>query len=205
MKKIAAVILIACLMQVAAISQGIGINSKLKAADTSAILDVSSTEKGILIPRLSTLERNGITKPATALLIFNTDLKQFQVNVGTPLQPGWQSILTLSVQQPSKDVWQTGGNKFVSDSAYVGNADQKPLYFKTNNLVRLSIDSSANRVGIATTKPRSSLDINTTDAIIVPVGTTEQRPPLPVVGMIRYNATLNKLEGYTSSGWVALH
>lgn len=52
---------------------------------------------------------------------------------------------------------------------------------------------------------RASLDVVGTDAIIVPVGTTAQRPATPVVGMIRYNAETAKFEGYTASGWVDFH
>ncbi|MFT6050239.1 MAG: hypothetical protein ACI9KI_001978, partial [Patiriisocius sp.] len=38
--------------------------------DTSSILDVSSTSKGLLMPRLTTTERDNITLPATGLMIF---------------------------------------------------------------------------------------------------------------------------------------
>lgn len=183
----------------------VAVNAQSQAPDVSAMLDVSSSAKGVLIPRLSTAERNAIGQPATALLIFNSDAKQFQVNIGTAAQPNWQTIVSLSVQQPSKDVWQTGGNKANADSAYIGNADSKPLIFKTSDLLRLYIDPADTKIGIGTSKPRSSLDIMATDAMIVPVGTTAERPAMPVVGMIRYNATTSKLEGYTSSGWVALH
>ncbi|MFB0924050.1 MAG: hypothetical protein QMB65_02005, partial [Vicingaceae bacterium] len=40
--------------------------------DTSSILDVSSTNKGLLIPRLTTTERDNITLPAKGLIIYNT-------------------------------------------------------------------------------------------------------------------------------------
>lgn len=40
-----------------------------------------------------------------------------------------------------------------------------------------------------------------TGAVKIPSGTTAQRPASPVNGMIRYNTTLNKLEGYSSGDW----
>lgn len=58
-------------------------------------------------------------------------------------------------------------------------------------------------VGINTDNPRVSLDIVNTDAILVPIGTTGQRPT-PTAGMIRYNSTEGKFEGYStfpSSAW----
>jgi hypothetical protein len=43
---------------------------------------------------------------------------------------------------------------------------------------------------------------NSTGAITVPNGTTAQRPAVPINGMIRYNTTIARFEGY-ANGWVA--
>ncbi|GIV43224.1 MAG: hypothetical protein KatS3mg035_0347 [Bacteroidia bacterium] len=40
----------------------------------SSILDLSSTNKGLLIPRMTQAERNAISSPATGLLIYQTNL-----------------------------------------------------------------------------------------------------------------------------------
>lgn len=53
--------------------------------------------------------------------------------------------------------------------------------------------------------PRSELDIEGTGAIIVPVGTTSQRPTTPVQGMIRFNSQTGKFEGYDGTNWVDFH
>jgi len=50
-------------------SQGVAINTNGTAADNSAMLDVSSTSKGILIPRMDIAQRNLIGTPETGLLI----------------------------------------------------------------------------------------------------------------------------------------
>ncbi|HEX5315027.1 MAG TPA: hypothetical protein VFX22_00130, partial [Candidatus Kapabacteria bacterium] len=47
--------------------------------------------------------------------------------------------------------------------------------------------------------------INSTGAIIVPVGTSAQRPGTPVQGMIRFNTTTNKFEGYDGVTWQNLN
>jgi hypothetical protein len=52
--------------------QGVAINTTGAAADTSAILDVSSHNKGFLAPRMTQAERNAIAIPAEGLKVFNT-------------------------------------------------------------------------------------------------------------------------------------
>jgi hypothetical protein len=47
----------------------------------------------------------------------------------------------------------------------------------------------------------ATLEINSTDAILVPVGTTTQRPSTGVEGYIRYNSTLDQFEGYSDGAW----
>ncbi|NTW33925.1 MAG: fibronectin type III domain-containing protein [Bacteroidetes bacterium] len=68
---------------------GIAINGTGYKADTSAMLDISSTNKGVLISRMSTLQRNNIVLPANGLLIYNTDCNQLNYNAGTSQTPKW--------------------------------------------------------------------------------------------------------------------
>jgi hypothetical protein len=70
-------------------SQGVGINTTGAAADSSAILDASSTTKGFLPPRMTIAERNAISSPAKGLMIYNVDLDCIQYNKGTPANPNW--------------------------------------------------------------------------------------------------------------------
>lgn len=51
---------------------GIGTTSP----DASAQLDVSSSSKGLLTPRMTSAQRTSITNPATGLLVFQTDATQ---------------------------------------------------------------------------------------------------------------------------------
>ncbi len=60
----------------------------------------------------------------------------------------------------------------------------------------LYIDAGNNRIGINDSSPSYGLDINATDAIKVPVGTTAQRPGTAVEGLFRYNSTDRTFEGY---------
>lgn len=68
-------------------AQNIGINTTGSAANASAILDVQSTAAGMLLPRMTTIERDAIASPATSLLIFNTTTVRFEHYDGTIWKP----------------------------------------------------------------------------------------------------------------------
>ncbi len=48
---------------------GIGTSSP----DASAALDITASDKGLLIPRMTTAQRMAITAPANSLMVFDTD------------------------------------------------------------------------------------------------------------------------------------
>lgn len=56
-------------------------------------------------------------------------------------------------------------------------------------------------IGINTTTPSVSVQINATDGVAVPTGTTAQRPAAPPTGTIRYNTTTGTAEVYTGTCW----
>ena len=57
--------------------------------DASSVLDVSDNSRGVLVPRLTTVQRNSIASPANGLLVYDTSLNCFYFFVnGT----GWQSL-----------------------------------------------------------------------------------------------------------------
>jgi hypothetical protein len=61
-----------------------GINSNGAPPDASAMLDIVSTTKGLLIPRMSEGQRTSIPSPATGLVVYQTDgLAGFYFNRGT--------------------------------------------------------------------------------------------------------------------------
>ncbi|NND77343.1 MAG: tail fiber domain-containing protein [Flavobacteriales bacterium] len=53
--------------------QNIGINEDGSNPDPSAILDIKANNKGFLAPRLTEAQRNGISSPATGLMIYQID------------------------------------------------------------------------------------------------------------------------------------
>lgn len=62
------------LMTANSVSQNISINENGADPDNTAMLDVSATDKGILIPRMTAAQRLAIPSPANGLLVFQTDV-----------------------------------------------------------------------------------------------------------------------------------
>lgn len=72
----------------------------------------------------------------------------------------------------------------------------------------LTTDASANllissgSIAVGTATPRAALDLGAkTSSLLLPVGTTGQRPASPVAGMMRYNSTLQRIEAYINNKW----
>ncbi|MEM6262035.1 MAG: tail fiber domain-containing protein [Bacteroidota bacterium] len=60
----------------------ISINDTGSAPDSSAMLDVQSTEKGLLMPRMTSEQRDAITDPAAGLMIYNIEDSCFNYYTG---------------------------------------------------------------------------------------------------------------------------
>jgi formylglycine-generating enzyme required for sulfatase activity len=60
--------------------------------DQSAILDIQDTAKGVLLPRLTTAQREAMVRPAPGLLILNTTRQCLEVNTGSANMPNWKCL-----------------------------------------------------------------------------------------------------------------
>lgn len=68
---------------------GIGTNNP----DASALLELSNNSKGLLVPRMTTTERNAIATPANGLLVYDITANCFYYYAGGT---GWQSLCQAS-------------------------------------------------------------------------------------------------------------
>jgi len=97
--------------------------------DPSSILDVVSTNKGVLIPRMSTTERNAIVSPAEGLLVYDNVLKGFYGFNGT----AWTQDVFSSVK------WSLSGNSGTNPlTHFLGTIDAQPLVFRTSNAIAMT-------------------------------------------------------------------
>lgn len=112
---------------------GVSINSSGAAASSAAILDISSSTKGILIPRTSSATR--VTFPSVkALLVYDTSSSSFWYHDGL----AWIELAN------GNNGWKTSGNTGTNPSInFIGTADNQPLRFRVNNQPAGLLDSSA--------------------------------------------------------------
>lgn len=68
------------------------------------------------------------------------------------------------------------------------------------NSANLFFDSANTRLGVGTASPAVTTELVGTDAMLIPKGTTGNRPT-GVSGYFRFNTTSNEFEGYNGSAW----
>jgi hypothetical protein len=101
-------------------AQHVGIGTATPAA--SAALDVSSTTRGLLPPRMTASQRNAIATPANGLIVFDTDSAALMVRSAG----GWRRLTTTAAPG---GFWQVNGaNIFNTNAGNVGIGVNDPLF-----------------------------------------------------------------------------
>lgn len=129
------------------LAQNVGINNDNTDPDASALLDVKSTNKGVLIPRISltmTSSAAPVTAPATALLVYNTA----SVNDVTPGFYSWTG-----------SAWKALGSDNLGNHTATTNIQLAGNRLTNNGTAGISIDNAGN-VGIGNPTPSTTLDVN---------------------------------------------
>ncbi|MCB0527684.1 MAG: hypothetical protein KDC65_04345, partial [Saprospiraceae bacterium] len=148
----------------------VAVNQDNSSPDPSAMLDVKSTDKGLLIPRLSSAQRTSIAAPATGLMVFDNTTDSFWYYNGT----AWKEITlntddqTLSLSGTMLSIedgnsvdlsglsaansWSQTGNAGTTNGVdFIGTTDNVALDFRVNNLRGLRLipkaDNSVNVIG----------------------------------------------------------
>ncbi|MEO6718805.1 MAG: FG-GAP repeat protein [Ferruginibacter sp.] len=93
--------------------QSVGINEDASAPNPSALVDIKSISKGLLIPRMSTAQRKAIASPAAGLLVFDLDKSTIYLFDGQKWQPmlfANSDLNNPSIARAASD--GTAGDKF---------------------------------------------------------------------------------------------
>ncbi len=125
-------------------SQNVAINTTGNAPDVSAMLDIVSSSKGLLLPRVSltsTTDAVTIATPATSLLVYNTnaaltgdnaDGVGYYYNAGTSGSPVWTKLAPLGLRWDDLRVTLDKGSNSASLDYLSGSTGPQIWYFRNN-------------------------------------------------------------------------
>ncbi len=181
------------------LAQSLAVNTTGAVANTSALLDVSSTTKGLLIPRMTTAQRTAIATPATGLMVYDlTTASQWFYNGAA-----WEEFHSTS------NAWSQGGNTLTAASS-LGSLNAFTYDLLYNGTTKMTVGStlrlsqaSVNATGAA---PAASamLDVSsTTQGMLVPRMTSAQRTAIaaPSTGLWVYDTTTGTFWYYDGTVW----
>jgi len=161
--------------------------------DASAALDIVSTSKGLLLPRLTLAQRNAIAAPAGGLVVFQTD--------NTPGLYAYDGT-----------AWVRLGADNLGNHTATTNVGLNGYYLSNapGNANGLRVDN-AGQVGVGTGSPATTLDVRTTDnTAALTVGKTDGTAGAVLLGNANhglrrnYNGNGNDVGLFTTAGTLYL-
>lgn len=137
-KQIMTLVFVVFFVSTAQAQTGIGTNTP----DTSAKLEIASTAKGLLIPRMTSVQRTAIPNPANGLLVYQTDgVTGFYLNSGTAVSPSWIRVNT-DWTRSGNDISYTSGNVSTTGNLTGGNVATSTLSGFTANFNTITTGTS---------------------------------------------------------------
>jgi uncharacterized coiled-coil protein SlyX len=137
MKKVFLQTGILLLLAAPAFAQSIAINTNGAVANTSAMLDITSTTRGLLIPRMTSVQRTAIAAPAKGLIVFDITTNGLWFHNGT----AWNALSSGS----ATNYWTAAGSDIYNNTAgNVGIGTASPL-------TKLSVKTGTGFYGITHT------------------------------------------------------
>ena len=151
------------------LAQSFAINTDGSTANGSALLDIKSSTKGLLIPRLTKTEKNGIAAPAIGLLVYQTGPDSAGFYYYQNNQWNW----ITDNKKSDSSYWGLHGNlntnppssvhtaPINATDSYLGTPDAKDVSFVAggNELLRLKQVSTGGMIGFSNRNPEYGLDM----------------------------------------------
>jgi len=174
------------------LAQNVGINGTGANPDNSAMLDVSATNRGLLMPRVALTATNvaaPVTAPATSLMVYNTATAGTAPNNVTPGYYYWDGTrwVRFAFGNPStNEAWLITGNNgtlapttalgTAMNNNFVGTRDNVSFVLGANNRERLRILNTG-QIGVNVQAPwaTSRFQVNALggdDGVVVSASTT---------------------------------
>ena len=105
----------------------------------------------------------------------------------------------------NNDISLSGDLRIYGDKKIGVGISSPPTYeIEVSGTTQSTILNATHRIGVNQSDPSYSVHINAVDAMLIPVGASGERPNDLTNGLLRYNTTDNRFEGYTNSTWKSL-
>lgn len=161
------------------VGQSVGVGT----SNPVVTVDIRATD-ALLLPRGNTAQRP--SSNVQGYIRYNTSTGQFE---GLGAGDAWGSL---------------GGVSATNQRTFVTACNDDTIRFINSNAESARLTAQG-RLGMGTSDPQFTLDIRATDAVLLPTGTTAQRPASNVEGLIRYNTETSQFEGLGAAGaWGSL-
>jgi len=184
--------------------------------NSSAALEIQSSTKGVLIPRMTTVQRNAIASPANGLLVYDNTTNSFWFKSAT----NW-----IELSDSANNVWKKNGtNAYVNVPDNVGIGTTTPQYNLDINKPNATIgftDAQTNQFSGSISGNSNTLNINATRTLLgqdppgnlllqtnaflaaagnVGIGNSNPTNKLDVIGNTRLQGNLNVSNGNVGIG-----
>ncbi|MFN8289751.1 MAG: hypothetical protein U0U70_05825 [Chitinophagaceae bacterium] len=183
---------------------------------TNTVIHAGNDSVQVVIGLLNTARNSGNGRSGSLIGIQNAVRIQNGNTDNTGELIGFRNIISRSGTTAGRVTGNAYGwfgsvaglNGFIDGNIYgiylsnmTGAGPRKNFAFYSNKGLNRLGDSVLITDGVSVT-PRAVLDVNATSAMIVPTGTSAQRPAAAVTGMVRYNTENGgRLESYNGSAW----
>ncbi|MDD3859964.1 MAG: hypothetical protein PHW83_07185 [Bacteroidales bacterium] len=132
--------------------QNVGISETSITPDASSILEIRTTDKGVLLPRIALIDANDettISNPSNSLLIYNTSTAGTEPDNVIPGYYYWCDLdskwLLIGNVNTEPEAWLLKGNAGTNPTDnFVGTTDAQDLIFRTTDSERMRIKSTGN-------------------------------------------------------------
>ena len=129
--------------------QNVGIGANMFTPDNSALLELQSTNSGLLLPRMTTAQRDAISNPAQSLIIYNLTTKCVEIYESNQWQTIWcndpcSGVSTISYDGVTYNTVQIGDQCWLKENLRTTKYNDGTSITKiTNNSTWASTTSGA--------------------------------------------------------------
>ena len=200
--------------------------SGLVVADRLAVLDLTPgrlvfVDANNKLVDNANLLFDGTTLTINSTVLFdNAQLGDISINGTTITSVTTNSDLNIqangsgNVVIDSLQITETSANKILfTDTNNIVSTDNVLSYDEISKTLSIgNIDISNNEIEVVdsngnlniTTNGTGSILLNSTSTLLLPAGSSSDRPIIPQAGMIRWNTTIGELEYFDGLGWLVL-